>query len=112
MAARHDAYGWWLAEAGVPRPRPALDGDIDADVAVIGGGYTGMWTAWFVSELEPDARVVVLETDRCGMGPSGRNGGFVNSMWPSLASLRERLRHHLAGHLGDRGPALGRRAGP
>ena len=91
MAARHDAYGWWLAEAGVPPPRPALDGDIDADVAVVGGGYTGMWTAWFVSELEPDARVVVLETDRCGMGPSGRNGGFANSMWPSLASLRERF---------------------
>jgi glycine/D-amino acid oxidase-like deaminating enzyme len=91
VADRHTAHGWWLDEAGLPEARPPLDGDVDADVVVVGGGYTGMWTAWFVSELEPGARVVVLEGDRCGMGPSGRNGGFVNSMWPSVASLRERF---------------------
>ena len=91
MAAKHDAYGWWLADAAVPAARPPLDGDADADVVVVGGGYTGMWAAWFVSELEPDARVAVLEADRCGTGPSGRNGGFVNSMWPSIASLRDRF---------------------
>jgi glycine/D-amino acid oxidase-like deaminating enzyme len=50
-----------------------------------------MWTAWFVSELDPDARVVVLEADRCGAGPSGRNGGFVTAMWSSLPALRERF---------------------
>jgi glycine/D-amino acid oxidase-like deaminating enzyme len=91
MADRHTAYGWWLDEAGVPGARPALDGEVDADVVIVGGGYTGMWTAWFVSDLEPDARVALLEADRCGMGPSGRNGGFVNSMWPSLTSLRDRF---------------------
>jgi glycine/D-amino acid oxidase-like deaminating enzyme len=91
MADRHDAYGWWLHEAGVPDARPPLDGDVDADVVVVGGGYTGMWAAWFISELEPNARVVLVEADRCGMGPSGRNGGFANSMWPSLASLRDRF---------------------
>jgi glycine/D-amino acid oxidase-like deaminating enzyme len=91
MAAKHDAYGWWLQEAGIPESQPPLAGDLDADVVVVGGGYTGMWTAWFVSELEPEASVVVLEADRCGTGPSGRNGGFVNSMWPSLASLRDRF---------------------
>jgi glycine/D-amino acid oxidase-like deaminating enzyme len=91
MADRHDAHGWWLEEAGVPDARPALEGNVDADVVIVGGGYTGMWTAWFVSELEPEARVVLLEADRCGMGPSGRNGGFANSMWPSLGSIRDRF---------------------
>jgi len=91
MAEKHTAYGYWLEEAGVPEPRGPLAGDVDADVVVVGGGYTGMWTAWFLSELEPDARVVVLEADRCGTGPSGRNGGFANSMWPSLDSLRDRF---------------------
>ena len=62
-----------------------------ADLVVVGGGYTGMWAAWFVSELHPDARVVLLEADRCGAGPSGRNGGFVNAMWSSLPALRERF---------------------
>jgi glycine/D-amino acid oxidase-like deaminating enzyme len=50
-----------------------------------------MWTAWFVNELEPDARVVLLEAERCGAGPSGRNGGFVNAMWFSLPALRDRF---------------------
>jgi glycine/D-amino acid oxidase-like deaminating enzyme len=50
-----------------------------------------MWTAWFVSELEPQARVVLLEAERCGAGPSGRNGGFVNAMWFSLPTLCERF---------------------
>src|SRR4051794_41889008 len=81
MAAKHDAYGWWLQETGVPEPQAPLDGDLDADVVVVGGGYTGMWTAWLVSELEPEARIVVLEADRCGMGPSGRNGGVVQPLW-------------------------------
>jgi glycine/D-amino acid oxidase-like deaminating enzyme len=75
----------------LPEPQPALDGAVEADVVVIGGGYTGMWTAWFLSELAPEARVALLESARCGTGPSGRNAGFVNAMWPSLASLRTRF---------------------
>ena len=59
----HDAHGWWIAEAGAPAPLPALAGDVDADVVVVGGGYTGMWTAWEIAEREPNARVVVLEAD-------------------------------------------------
>ena len=50
-----------------------------------------MWAAWFVTELEPEARVVLLESDRCGAGPSGRNGGFVNAMWFGLPALRRRF---------------------
>jgi glycine/D-amino acid oxidase-like deaminating enzyme len=91
MAEKHTRYGWWLEEAGFPRPRPPLDGDVNADVVVVGGGYTGMWTAWFVSEAEPEARIVLLEAEVCGTGPSGRNGGFANSMWFSLGTLRKRF---------------------
>ena len=50
-----------------------------------------MWTAWFVAQLEPQARVVLVEAERCGAGPSGRNGGFVNEMWFSLPTLRRRF---------------------
>jgi glycine/D-amino acid oxidase-like deaminating enzyme len=91
QAARHTARGWWLEEAGLPAPRPALSGNVDADVVVIGGGYTGMWAAWFACELEPDVRVALLEAELCGTGPSGRNGGFAESMWPSAHALRERF---------------------
>ena len=70
----HDRLGWWIAEAGVPIPNPALDGDVDADVVVIGGGYTGMWAAWHLAET--GASVALLEAEICGLGPSGRNGGF------------------------------------
>jgi glycine/D-amino acid oxidase-like deaminating enzyme len=57
---------------------------------VIGGGYTGLWAAWQLKKLEPEARVVLLEADLCGRGPSGRNGGFCNSMWFSLPNMRRR----------------------
>ncbi len=87
---RHDAHGYWLEEAGDVQPRPALHGERSADVVVVGGGYTGMWAAWQVKQLEPGARVVLLEADVCGHGPSGRNGGFCNVMWFSLANMRAR----------------------
>jgi glycine/D-amino acid oxidase-like deaminating enzyme len=56
-------------------------------VCVVGGGYTGLWTALALKEREPSARVVVLEAATCGSGPSGRNGGFVHGYWASLAEL-------------------------
>lgn len=86
----HDAHGYWLREAGPHEGLPAAAGAIDCDVLVAGGGYTGLWTAWRIAELEPGARVVVLEAGRCGHGPSGRNGGFANEMWFSLPTLRDR----------------------
>jgi len=84
----HDPHGFWIAEAGSPKVLPALEGDQRADVVVVGGGYTGLWTAWHVLDAEPDANVVVLERSRCGHGPSGRNGGFVTGMDLSLPALR------------------------
>jgi glycine/D-amino acid oxidase-like deaminating enzyme len=88
---RHDATGWWLEEAGGADPLPPLNGTLDADVVVIGGGYTGMWTAWHLLEADASARVVLLEAGFCGHGPSGRNGGFCESMWLSAPILRERF---------------------
>jgi glycine/D-amino acid oxidase-like deaminating enzyme len=88
---RHTRLGYWIEEAGTVEPRPALAAQLEADVLVVGGGYTGMWTAWYARQLEPEARIVLLEAEEaCGRGPSGRNGGFCNAMWFSLASMRDR----------------------
>jgi len=93
---------WWLREAlaaegsdGVPGAASdgasPLRGSITADVVVLGGGYTGLWTALRIRELEPGARVVLLEADICGGGPSGRNGGFVTGWWDELPTLLDRF---------------------
>jgi glycine/D-amino acid oxidase-like deaminating enzyme len=87
----HTRLGYWIKEAGDVTPRPPLDADRDADLLIVGGGYTGMWTAWHAHRLAPDARIVLLESEPvCGRGPSGRNGGFCEGMWTSLASMRAR----------------------
>jgi glycine/D-amino acid oxidase-like deaminating enzyme len=85
----HSAHGWWLAEAGPVEPAPPLRGSESADVVVIGGGYAGLWTAWQL--LERGASVVVLEADLCGHGPSGRNGGFCETLWTNLPDLVDRF---------------------
>jgi glycine/D-amino acid oxidase-like deaminating enzyme len=61
-------------------------------VVVLGGGYTGLWAAWHLTEQAPDARIVILEADICGGGPSGRNGGFATGWWDELPTLIERHR--------------------
>ena len=87
---RHTRHGWWLEEAGDVVPTRPLDGDASADVVVVGGGYLGLWTAWQLRELEPELDVLVLEAEVCGHGPSGRNGGFCETLWPDAPTLRER----------------------
>lgn len=91
-APRPAKRSWWLEEAlahpeFAGEPCPPLDRDISADVAILGGGYTGMWTAYFLKEREPDLDVVLLEADICGGGPSGRNGGFCDGWWSHLTDL-------------------------
>jgi glycine/D-amino acid oxidase-like deaminating enzyme len=81
---------WWLREALAAdpgEPAPQLSGDTNADVLILGGGYTGMWTAYHLKQLDPGADIVLLEQDICGGGPSGRNGGFLNSFWNELDTL-------------------------
>jgi glycine/D-amino acid oxidase-like deaminating enzyme len=78
---------WWWEEAGADEVAPALEGDVSADVCIVGGGYTGLWTALALKRREPSSRVVLLEAATCGAGPSGRNGGFVHGYWASLGEL-------------------------
>lgn len=70
----------WFARldpAGMPAPRPRLDGDARVDVCIVGGGYTGLWTALELRRSHPDLDVLVVEREVCGFGASGRNGGWV-----------------------------------
>ena len=85
---------WWLDEAQAQRPEPPappLAGSLEVDVAVVGGGYTGLWTALALREREPSLSVALLEARAIGDGPSGRNGGFLHGYWSSLATLRDVL---------------------
>ncbi len=89
---------WWMEEAlAQPElagpPCPPLATDLTADVVILGGGYTGMWSAYFLKERDPGIDVVLLEQDLCGGGPSGRNGGFVNGLWDELPELNRRYGH-------------------
>jgi glycine/D-amino acid oxidase-like deaminating enzyme len=70
-------------------PVPPLEGDATADVVIVGGGYLGMWTAWHLLALEPELDIVLLEAALCGHGPSGRNGGFCETLWGDAPTLRE-----------------------
>ncbi len=78
----------WLDDLPAAQaPVQQLVNDITADVAIVGGGFVGLWTAITLKELEPGLRVAVLEANRCGSGASGLNGGFLMSWWPKIASL-------------------------
>ena len=72
-----------LPEGDLEQLRPALPGDIDVDVAVVGGGFTGLWTAYYLAQYDPSLRVVVLEKDFAGFGASGRNGGWASGLLPT-----------------------------
>ena len=78
----------WQTSVPVPVPCPTLQGNHHADVAIIGGGFVGLWTALTIRELEPDCRVAIVDQHLCGSGASGRNGGFAMSWWPKIGTLR------------------------
>ncbi|MFJ8107502.1 NAD(P)/FAD-dependent oxidoreductase [Streptomyces sp. NPDC096132] len=68
---------FWYADDGLPAVREPLGADVSADVVIVGGGYTGLWTAYYLKKAAPALRVVVLEQRFCGYGASGRNGGWL-----------------------------------
>jgi glycine/D-amino acid oxidase-like deaminating enzyme len=94
-----EAPSWWLS-LSESTPEPPLRGDAVADVAICGGGYTGLWTAIFLKRAEPALRVTVVERDYVGYGASGRNGGFAMPLvHRSLADLARTLGDADAGAL-------------
>lgn len=68
---------FWYAHEGTPAPREPLPGDTTADICIIGGGYTGLWTAYYLKKAVPFLNITVLEAKFCGYGASGRNGGWL-----------------------------------
>ncbi|MGW7300320.1 NAD(P)/FAD-dependent oxidoreductase [Streptomyces sp. NPDC054829] len=68
---------YWYADDGLPAVREPLPGDASADVVIVGGGYTGLWTAYYLKKAAPFLRITVLEQKFCGYGASGRNGGWL-----------------------------------
>jgi len=90
---------WWQARGGFPSRRPSLPGPSEADVCIVGAGYTGLWTAYYLAGLRPGLRIVVLEAAFAGYGASGRNGGWVTAELPG-----SRARYAKAGAAGPGKP--------
>lgn len=86
---------WWdTLEPRLTAPRASLDGDTTADVVIVGAGYTGLWTAYYLLKRNPSMRVVILDANVAGFGASGRNGGWCSALFPAslekLAKLSDR----------------------
>jgi glycine/D-amino acid oxidase-like deaminating enzyme len=81
---RYRDLSLWLDTAGDDlTPRPPLPGDRDVDVAIVGAGYTGLWTAYYLAAADPSLRIAVLEAEIAGFGASGRNGGWCSALFPA-----------------------------
>lgn len=85
-----DVSFWW-SSIGRPDPRPALDASLDVDVCIVGAGYTGLWTAYYLKKADPALRIAILEQRFAGFGASGRNGGWLtNEITGGVASYARR----------------------
>jgi glycine/D-amino acid oxidase-like deaminating enzyme len=84
----HSGISFWLETAGDLTPRSALSSSLDVDVAILGAGYTGLWTAYYLLRRDPSLRVVVLEREIAGFGASGRNGAWCS---PNLSVTHKEL---------------------
>ncbi len=90
---------WHDSVPGTLTPGDPLPGDTEADVAIVGAGFTGMWTAYYLHQADPALRIVVCEREIAGYGASGRNGGWCSALFPaSLAKLQR---------MADRAGAIG-----
>ena len=82
---------WHDTVPGSLDPAPSLDSDTDADVAIAGAGLTGMWTAYYLNQADPDLRIVLCEREIAGFGASGRNGGWCSALFPASLTKLEAM---------------------
>ena len=81
---------WHESTGHLAADRPALNGDTQCDVVIIGGGYSGLWSAYYLKKLSPDLRIIVIEQNQIGFGASGRNGGWCSGFLPiSLSEIEQ-----------------------
>ena len=76
MSNSYSGLSLWLEQAGDLTPRPSLPGRLDVDVAIVGAGFTGLWSAYYLKRTDPSLRIALLEKEIAGFGASGRNGGW------------------------------------
>jgi glycine/D-amino acid oxidase-like deaminating enzyme len=92
MPRDYRTVSYWLETSGDDlTPRPPLDGSIDVDVAILGAGFSGLWTAYYLLKKAPGLKIAIVEKEIAGFGASGRNGAWCTSQFPtSLESLSEK----------------------
>jgi glycine/D-amino acid oxidase-like deaminating enzyme len=87
----YSKYSFWMETAGEDlTPRPVLTNSCEVDVAILGSGYSGLWTAYYMLRAKPDLRIAILEREIVGFGASGRNGGWCSSRFPVTPSMLEK----------------------
>ena len=87
----------WQDDRRAGGRRAALSGDVTADIAIVGAGFTGLWTAYYLLKTDPSLKVVLVEREYAGFGASGRNGGWASSIFPvSLARVAKLYDHSAA----------------
>src|SRR4249920_645015 len=81
-ASTEPARSLWSATDDQPRRRDPLARDLDVDVVIVGAGYTGLWTAYYLRRANPNVRIAVIDQAHAGFGASGRNGGWCSAIFP------------------------------
>lgn len=112
MTATDTACNYWVDSAGEARARPAAEGRREADVVIVGAGFTGLWTAYYLAKNRPELEIVVLEAETVGHGASGRNGGWVIGNLAGLerliGDLEKPARRAICAQLADNVDQIGR----
>ena len=87
---------WRQSAERLVRKRQSLSADLQCDVAIIGAGYSGLWTAFYLKKLAPDCRIVIFESNQIGFGASGRNGGWCSGFLPVTLGELEKTHGRIA----------------
>ena len=82
---------WHDSVPGTLEPGPSLEGTVEADVAIVGAGLTGMWTAYYLNQADPGLSIVLCEREIAGFGASGRNGGWCSALFPASLGKLDRM---------------------